>query len=144
MLTRENARSKSVSVLIQTVKGDIEVTLGTLSIARRSEIIASVQDAKPETIEVVVAGKKETKTDNQSPEFLRLMDEVVMKRNARLIMVYLIEGGNFEDMKDCTLDELEAFALNELDADLFAGVLQAIFQIRNKLSVAVQTAKNNF
>ena len=144
MLTRDSARAKDVSILIQTVKGDVSISITPLTVSERTTILESVPDPQPEKVDVIENGVKVTKVNNDDPEYINEVNLAINRRNARMIMMMLIKAGNFEDMKDATLEELESYAMMELDPDLWAGVLSAVVQIRGKLAVSVQSVKDNF
>ena len=144
MLTRDSARAKDVSILIQTVKGDVSISITPLTVSERTTILESVPDPQPEKVDVIENGVKVTKVNNDDPEYINQVNLAINRRNARMIMMMLIKAGNFEDMKDATLEELESYAMMELDPDLWAGVLSAVVQIRGKLAVSVQSVKDNF
>jgi len=144
MLTRDSARAKDVSILIQTVKGDVSISITPLTVSERTTILESVPDPQPEKIDVIENGVKVTKVNNDNPEYINQVNLAINRRNARMIMMMLIKAGNFEDMKDATLEELESYAMMELDPDLWTGVLSAVVQIRGKLAVSVQSVKDNF
>ena len=144
MLTRDSARAKDVSILIQTVKGDVSISITPLTVSERTTILESVPDPQPEKVDVIENGVKVTKVNNDDPEYINQVNLAINRRNARMIMMMLIKAGNFEDMKDATLEELESYAMMELDPDLWTGVLSAVVQIRGKLAVSVQSVKDNF
>ena len=144
MLTRDSARAKDVSILIQTVKGDVSISITPLTVSERTTILESVPDPQPEKVDVIENGVKVTKVNNDDPEYINQVSLAINRRNARMIMMMLIKAGNFEDMKDATLEELESYAMMELDPDLWTGVLSAVVQIRGKLAVSVQSVKDNF
>ena len=144
MLTRDSARAKDVSILIQTVKGDVSISITPLTVSERTTILESVPDPQPEKVDVIENGVKVTKVNNDDPEYINQVNLAINRRNARMIMMMLIKAGNFEDMKDGTLEELESYAMMELDPDLWTGVLSAVVQIRGKLAVSVQSVKDNF
>ena len=144
MLTRDSARAKDVSILIQTVKGDVSISITPLTVSERTTILESVPDPQPEKVDVIENGVKVTKVNNDDPEYINQVNLAINRRNARMIMMMLIKAGNFEDMKDATLQELESYAMMELDPDLWTGVLSAVVQIRGKLAVSVQSVKDNF
>ena len=144
MLTRDSARAKDVSILIQTVKGDMSISITPLTVSERTTILESVPDPQPEKVDVIENGVKVTKVNNDDPEYINQVNLAINRRNARMIMMMLIKAGNFEDMKDATLEELESYAMMELDPDLWTGVLSAVVQIRGKLAVSVQSVKDNF
>ena len=144
MLTRDSARAKDVSILIQTVKGDVSISITPLTVSERTTILESVPDPQPEKVDVIENGVKVTKVNNDDPEYINEVNLAINRRNARMIMMMLIKAGNFEDMKDATLEELESYAMMELDPDLWTGVLSAVVQIRGKLAVSVQSVKDNF
>ena len=95
-------------------------------------------------MDVIENGVKVTKDNNDDPEYINEVNLAINRRNARMIMMMLIKAGNFEDMRDATLEELESYAMMELDPDLWAGVLSAVVQIRGNLAVSVQSVKDNF
>ena len=144
MLTRDSARAKDVSILIQTVKGDVSISITPLTVSERTTILESVPDPQPEKVDVIENGVKVTKVNNDDPDYINEVNLAINRRNARMIMMMLIKAGNFEDMKDATLEELESYAMMELDPDLWTGVLSAVVQIRGKLAVSVQSVKDNF
>ena len=144
MLTRDSARAKDVSILIQTVKGDVSISITPLTVSERTTILESVPDPQPEKVDVIENGVKVTKVNNDDPDYINQVNLAINRRNARMIMMMLIKAGNFEDMKDATLEELESYAMMELDPDLWTGVLSAVVQIRGKLAVSVQSVKDNF
>ena len=144
MLTRDSARAKDVSILIQTVKGDVSISITPLTVSERTTILESVPDPQPEKVDVIENGVKVTKVNNDDPEYINQVNLAINRRNARMIMMMLIKAGNFEDMKDATLEELESYAMMELDPDLWTGVLSAVVQIRGKLAVSVQSVKDHF
>ena len=144
MLTRDSARAKDVSILIQTVKGDVSISITPLTVSERTTILESVPDPQPEKVDVIENGVKVTKVNNDDPEYINQVNLAINRRNARMIMMMLIKAGNFEDMKDATLEELESYAMMELDPDLWTGVLSAVVQIRGRLAVSVQSVKDNF
>ena len=144
MLTRDSARAKDVSILIQTVKGDVSISITPLTVSERTTILESVPDPQPEKVDVIENGVKVTKVNNDDPEYINEVNLAINRRNARMIMMMLIKAGNFEDMRDATLEELESYAMMELDPDLWTGVLSAVVQIRGKLAVSVQSVKDNF
>ena len=144
MLTRDSARAKDVSILIQTVKGDVSISITPLTVSERTTILESVPDPQPEKVDVIENGVKVTKVNNDDPEYINQVNLAINRRNARMIMMMLIKAGNFEDMRDATLEELESYAMMELDPDLWTGVLSAVVQIRGKLAVSVQSVKDNF
>lgn len=144
MLNRENAGNKLINLNIQTATGDVEVKIGTLSVGERGRIVASVPDPKPASIQYVDGGQTKTKVDDKNPEYLKAVDETTMARNARLVMATLIKGGNFADLAEVSDEERTEYALNELDTDIFYGVLSALIQMRAKLQVTVNAVKTGF
>lgn len=144
MLTRETAGNKLINLNIQTATGDVEVRIGTLSVGERGRIVASVPDPKPASTQYVDGGQTKTKVDDKNPEYLKAVDEATMARNARLVMASLIKGGNFADLAEASDDERTEYALNNLDSDLFYGVLSALVQLRTRLQVTVNAVKDSF
>ena len=144
MLTRESARARDVSILIQTVKGEMSISITPLTVSERTTILESVPDPQPEKVDVIENGVKVTKVNDKDEAYLNAVNHAINRRNARMIMMMLIKAGHFKDMEDATLEELEAYAMSELDPDLWAGVLSAVVQIRSKLAVSVQSVKENF
>ncbi len=144
MLTTQTASSKLISLNIQTATGDVEVQIGTLTVGERGKIIASVPEPKPASAQYVDNGVTKTKVDDKNPEYLKAVDDVALQRNARLVMASLIKGGNFPELADSDDTVKEEYALNNLDSDLFYGVLSALVQLRTRLQVTVNAVKDSF
>ena len=105
---------------------------------------ASVPEPKPASAQYVDNGVTKTKVDDKNPEYLKAVDDVALQRNARLVMASLIKGGNFPELADSDDTVKEEYALNNLDSDLFYGVLSALVQLRTRLQVTVNAVKDSF
>lgn len=143
-LSLKDVKARLIEVPISSPDGYEEtVTIGSLSFTEWNNAAIGVDFPSAPTKRMLTDKGNQDVFDYSDSDYRNAINHAQDQIMFRRVVLALIKGGNFAEIKEKSLDE-QCEALTELDYTIVAGVAMALNQLQRHTKGGVETKKANF